>query len=336
MSMRINRLVLPDKTYITGDDVMCACMAKQLNPDVKIDFTNKVTPEMMNDPGTVIANIGGGKYDKRRENRERCLDRHISSSRLLFNDIKGDLFPNGVPDRFEFDLRMIDLTEKRHVSFNNKTPFMKICDYSDPTWDSQDSVHSRFLETTDFLKGHYMEPMIASGFVSELHSRALADRLKELQSEYTKSMDHAKDVINDAFNRSDGKIVLIDINRSDAYFPWKDVLKPTTAELVVLHSPDSGYVLDLVPSSNMYKSGVSYPEKWQNEPPEGSAPIPDSTRLTFDTQEHAMAAGQEAIALHGKETRSKRDLPPIWMDDFMDEGYGPNGYAGGANPECDF
>lgn len=81
-----------------ADDVMCAAMAKMLNPDVEIVRTVQLDPkdvEMNGTNGIYIADVGGGKYDHHQQDAAvRDDGNKYAACGLLYNEWKDKLFPN--------------------------------------------------------------------------------------------------------------------------------------------------------------------------------------------------------------------------------------------------
>ena len=61
---QISKLIVHDGVF-HADDVLCAAMARSLNPDVWIQRTRRLDPMdiELNGNGVYIADVGGGKYD---------------------------------------------------------------------------------------------------------------------------------------------------------------------------------------------------------------------------------------------------------------------------------
>lgn len=92
-----NRLVVHAGIFHT-DDVLCAAMARAINPDVWIDRVNTVSKEdaeLNGTNGVYVADIGGGKYDHHQADAAVRVDgAKYAACGLLYNEWKDDLFDN--------------------------------------------------------------------------------------------------------------------------------------------------------------------------------------------------------------------------------------------------
>lgn len=307
--MEIKRLIVHGGVF-HADDVMCACLAKELNPDVIIERRNQITDEMINDSGTIIADVGGGKYDHHQVDCERHLDgSKYCASTLLFRDIESDLFPNGTPDEFLKNLRAIELHDNGvFVPDDEKSMVTRICFVAGPTWDSRRTFDECFGRTVDVVQQNFVHPMVSKGHLSRMEKHRLMDYYATMGQIYSLAEESAKTMVTRCWKESDGKVVPLDSSA-----PWQKVLVPTDAEFVVYPSPRGGYNLQAIPPVvYSMERKVSLPRAWLDEKPEGCTFVHTERFLAcFETKEQAIQAGREVVA---QNMRSKRALPYISED----------------------
>lgn len=91
---QISKLIVHDGVF-HADDVLCAAMAKSLNPDVWIQRTRRLDPMdiELNGNGVYIADVGGGKYDHHQPDAAVREDgAKYAACGLLYEEWKDALF----------------------------------------------------------------------------------------------------------------------------------------------------------------------------------------------------------------------------------------------------
>lgn len=281
--------------HFHADDVMCAAMAKVLNPDVVIERCNVITDDMRNDANTIVADVGGGRYDHHQVDCERHSDgSKYCASTLLFRDFEKDLFPNGTPAEFLRNLRAIELHDNGvDVPDYEKSIVTRICFVAGPTWDSKQTYDECFNRTVDVIHQNFVGPMVQKGSLSRLQKHRLLDYYSVRSDIYSLSEQSAKVMINKCLKESDGKVVPL-----DAYAPWQKMLVPTSAEFVVYPSSRGGYTLQCVPPEvYSMKRKNPLPRSWLDEKPEGCSFVHSERFMaTFDTKDQAVNAGRDLVS----------------------------------------
>jgi uncharacterized UPF0160 family protein len=112
----VNKLVVHAGLFHT-DDVLCAAMARAINPDVWIVRTNTVEKDDARNDGTngiYVADIGGGRYDHHQKDAAVREDgAKYAACGLLYNEWKDELFqtPEGQTYFEETYIKPIELMD---------------------------------------------------------------------------------------------------------------------------------------------------------------------------------------------------------------------------------
>lgn len=112
----VNKLVVHAGLFHT-DDVLCAAMARAINPDVWIVRTNTVEKDDARNDGTngiYVADIGGGRYDHHQKDAAVREDgAKYAACGLLYNEWKDELFktPEGQAYFEETYIKPIELMD---------------------------------------------------------------------------------------------------------------------------------------------------------------------------------------------------------------------------------
>jgi len=249
-----------------ADDVMCAAIARVVNPDVQIErvFQAPVCCE----EGTVVADIGGGRYDHHQQDAEKREngDKYAACG-LLLRDFWQQIFPDEASYR-RFDdevIRPIELADNGVVL----NPFSLAVSSFVPNWDSEETMDQGFEKAVVFV----------TGFL-------------ERQIEIAKSELRARCLVEKALAQSDGNIVVL-----PQFCPWQNTLVPSSAHFVIYPSNRGGYNLQTVPEKvNGFIPKENLPEEWLTELPEGCTFVHQARFLAaFDTGEHAVFAARSII-----------------------------------------
>ncbi|MCD8109841.1 MAG: MYG1 family protein [Clostridiales bacterium] len=260
--MNISKLVVHGGVF-HADDVMCAAIARMVNPDVQVERVFQAP----DDPGegTVVADIGGGRYDHHQPDAEKRKngDKYASCG-LLLRDCWRQIFPDEVSYR-SFDdsvIRPIELADNGVVS----NPFSIAVSSFIPNWDSGETMDQAFEKAVLFV----------AGFL-------------ERQVEIARSGLRAEHIVKAALEKSDGDIVVLPL-----FCPWQKTLVPSSAQFVIYPSNRGGYNLQTVPQKvNGFTAKRELPEEWLTERPEGCSFVHQVRFLAaFDTEEHAVLAAE--------------------------------------------
>lgn len=116
----VNKLVVHAGLFHT-DDVLCAAMARAINPEVWIVRTNTVEKDDARNDGTngiYVADIGGGRYDHHQKDAAVREDgAKYAACGLLYNEWKDELFqtPEGQAYFEETYIKPIELMDNTGV-----------------------------------------------------------------------------------------------------------------------------------------------------------------------------------------------------------------------------
>jgi uncharacterized UPF0160 family protein len=252
-----------------ADDVLCVAMMRHINPSIKAERLFNVdgldTDAVVFESDTIVADIGGGRYDHHQvDGAVRSDGRKRAACGLLFEDLKEKLFPTPASaDNFEreFILPIEDTDNGYEIN-----PLSVAVSALNPSWDETGSVDDAFAKAVDFLQA-ILEREIAN---AESSARAEAG-------------------IQEALTASDGKLVVL-----DKYMPFQGVLEETSAKYVVYPSIRGGYNLQTIsvePGSFQAKTWL--PEAWLSKKPEGCTFVhPGKFLASFQTLETALKAAR--------------------------------------------
>jgi uncharacterized UPF0160 family protein len=285
-----------------GDDMMCATMLRQINPEIEIKRITNVTDKIRNEPDSIIADIGFGEFDHHQKDAKTHPDgTKYSAATLIYEQIKDQLFPNGAPTEFEEELRKIELHDNG-VQQKPMPQVTNLCVAKNPPWNSTRTQDELFFETLDIVQKHYMNPFATKGHQSATDKFIIRERTRTGFEILTNAEQQAKEAIQKAVENSpDPKII-----NFERYMPWQTTLPSTNAEFVILPSDRGGYLLQCVPPEpKSFEQKVPLPRAWLDEPPEGCTFIHPARFLSaFDTRENANKAALSIIY-------PKRKLPEI-------------------------
>ena len=89
----MNKIVVHGGVFHT-DDVVCVAMLKLLKPDIVVERNNNPVPAT----NTVIADVGGGRYDHHDDSMKRHHDgSKYAACGLLYEDLKAALVKGATP-----------------------------------------------------------------------------------------------------------------------------------------------------------------------------------------------------------------------------------------------
>lgn len=268
-----------------ADDVLCAAITKQLNPDVEIERVFHA-PESV-EPGTIVADIGGGKYDHHQENPALREDKHLfAACGLLLRDVNSELFPNGQPEQFAEEIKLIEDADNG-VGSKQRHILSDLVHFMNPTWEETTPPNAAFEKAVELVQEHYLEPYIEQSRLPEKDMDILAEKLEERNKEYEVSKEHAKEIAEEAIAKSDGKTVIL-----PRFIPWQDYVCPTSAEFVIFPSNRGGYNLQCVPPTpESFDKKRPLPEEWLENKPAGCTFVHQGRFISgFETEEAAKDA----------------------------------------------
>lgn len=239
------------------DDVMCVAMMKLLIPSIQVERVNKV-PESI-PAGTIVADIGLGKYDHHQHDAKLRNDgMKRAACGLLFEDFGDLLFPSKISrDKFETEF-IIPIEDQDNGGYRN--PLSIAVKSMNPSWMSDKDENEAFNEAVDFVLS------------------IVENEIKRAEAEVEAGKE-AKDIIK---NADDIRLVVL-----DRYLPISSILSDAGCMYMIFPSKRGGFCV------NSMKNKTLLPYQWMNNPPEGLIFIhTEAFTSTFDTLEHAINAGK--------------------------------------------
>ena len=300
-----------------ADDVMCAVIAKTINPDVKIERTYKVTPDM-EAPGVLIADIGMGMYDHHQNDAELRPDghKHAAIGLMMKDDRIREKFLEKIHDisqgrepqvlsQLMEEIAKIEDIDNGNVDKEATHIITEYAGYSNPVWDSDKSWDDAFSECVDEVKSLWLDTMVQGqdyrNTPQNAKMAALLDQKKEIYEAAGKRCAHIMDKV---LNNMEDHVAILPQG-----MPWAEYLVPSEAEFVIFPSNRGGYALQCVPPElGSFEKKVELPD-WSQNKPEGCI-FAHMGRFfaSFDTLENAVRAAKNIERGKTMETSHKTSL----------------------------
>ena len=145
----ISKLVVHDGVF-HADDVLCAAMAKSLNPDVWIQRTRRLDPMdiELNGNGVYIADVSGGKYDHHQPDAAVREDgAKYAACGLLYEEWKDALFNTKEGQQYFEDtyVKPIEVTDNG----GERNMLSHAIGGLNPSWDQKTDWDAAFYEAVD-------------------------------------------------------------------------------------------------------------------------------------------------------------------------------------------
>lgn len=146
---QISKLVVHDGVF-HADDVLCAAMARSLNPDVWIQRTRRLDPMdiELNGNGVYIADVGGGKYDHHQPDAAVREDgAKYAACGLLYREWKDALFNTAEGQQYFEDtyVKPIEVTDNG----GERNMLSHAIGGLNPSWDQKTDWDAAFYEAVD-------------------------------------------------------------------------------------------------------------------------------------------------------------------------------------------
>lgn len=146
---QISKLVVHDGVF-HADDVLCAAMARSLNPDVWIQRTRRLDPMdiELNGNGVYIADVGGGKYDHHQPDAAVREDgAKYAACGLLYEEWKDALFNTKEGQKYFEDtyVKPIEVTDNG----GERNMLSHAIGGLNPSWDQKTDWDAAFYEAVD-------------------------------------------------------------------------------------------------------------------------------------------------------------------------------------------
>ena len=227
---------VPDKLIVHGgvfhaDDVLTAAVLRELNPDLTVERAFKVPEDRENN--TIIADIGGGRFDHHKKDKELREDGNpYAAIGLVLRDFDDRIFPDGVSEQLQNDIQRIEDADNG-IGSSDFHVISNLVHYMNPTWDSKENPNQAFENVVHFVQDNYIEPYMEKGYLTEKEQELLDKKCEELEQIYEESKEKAKNIVVDAMNHipegvANGVVVL------PQYAPWNDV---------ICEDPDAKFVI---------------------------------------------------------------------------------------------
>lgn len=142
---QISKLVVHDGVF-HADDVLCAAMARSLNPDVWIQRTRRLDPMdiELNGNGVYIADVGDGKYDHHQPDAAVREDgAKYAACGLLYEEWKDALFNTKEGQKYFEDtyVKPIEVTDNG----GERNMLSHAIGGLNPSWDQKTDWDAAFL-----------------------------------------------------------------------------------------------------------------------------------------------------------------------------------------------
>ena len=260
--MKIKKKIVVHAGLFHADDVLCVAMMRILNADISVERVYKV-PEHVDDD-TIVADIGGGKYDHHQANAPIRRDGfpHCAAS-LMWEDGYGEqvvskLHPRLVEEQVQSVARGVNSMLLRSVAaIDNGCKLDKghsgVLGTSDvyslnnmvsqfnPCWNSTQKVEDAFEEAVTFTMG------VLKRLISRLASCAEGENIVSACVEH-------------AIKNSTPEIIVL-----PCFVPWQSHIckHAPDAKVVVFPAARGGWNVQLVPVAvNSRDTRVSFPKSW--------------------------------------------------------------------------
>ena len=284
------------------DDVMVAVMVRSalrnagLNADdLKIERVFTITDEMRNDPNTLIADVGRGKYDHHQD--DAYIDESgfkYAACGLVFKDFEEEI-TGGRKVSNDFRRRLKGIQYDDNGVKNGETQeITDIVSAMNPEWNSpkDQTFDICFMNAVLFVESEYFNILLKKGYLTVEDQVYLNTVNNELQAKHFQASKEAEAIVKAADRLCDGKIVVL-----KQFVPWQITLCNENEPLfVVSPAVRGGYNLQCVPPvPNSFDQRMPLPrvDDWN---PQGCIFKHVNRFLAaFDTEENAINAALYVI-----------------------------------------
>ncbi len=292
----IDRIIVHGGVF-HADDVLCAAVAKTINPDVEIQRVFQLPPENELPAGTIVADIGRGTYDHHQpDSKTDPINGHkYAAIGLMLDDDRifyklQESLGSAHQDLSNFWGEIIDIENNDNGQKTGPiNPVTYLCRNMNPTWDAYNvTADERFESAVNLVKENFIEPMLQGKDMDE-YFHTMNEIALGYKAEYERSEKHAQQIVEPALESMENNVVTL-----PQFAPWDKVLVPSEAEFVIYPSNRGGYNLQCVPPDlDSFEKKVELPN-WSENMPEGCTfEHPGRFLASFDTLEHAQAAARE-------------------------------------------
>ena len=216
-----------------ADDVLATAFLKILNPDFEVERQKNRGVPIPTADDILVYDIGFGKFDHHQENAEiRENGIPYAAFGLIVREF-GELIMN------EEELKFFDETFVSKIDDADNggelNLYSSVISSFNPSWDEEANYDERFNNAVEFAK------------------TTLENEISRI-----KSKTKAREIINEALNKSKDGIVVL-----EKFAPWQDVLVPSESKFIVFKGPDGEYKAQVIPTTlGGMDSKVPFPERW--------------------------------------------------------------------------
>lgn len=296
MNMNVDGIIVHDGTF-HADDVLCVSFLQLFSPKLSVRRLSKKELPHVCPRGTVIADIGLGKYDHHQEDAVRRKDgkKHAACG-LLLADYYQMVYPAGVPRELETYISAIEDYDNKVEGSDEDciTKYVRLCN---PEWDddqSRGSYDKAFLNAAAVVREHFLRPFIHAPHLPDEEMSFINNQIRILSDRHSRAEKRAEEQIIKAYDHSDHLVVVLPLR-----MPWYNYLIPTNALFVINPSNRGGYHLQCIPSEigkNKFK--LLLPKLWLKDMPVGCSFVhPELFIAAFITQEDAISAANSIIKM---------------------------------------
>lgn len=245
----INEIVVHAGTF-HADDVFCVAMMEIINPNIKVTRTFNVREYDLNaDSGTIVADIGGGRFDhhggpKLRENGSL----HCAAT-LLWERFGADVVRTVAPELddegVEIAVKTVDSKLLSTVAAGDNGEINTVlCTVNtvistfNPNWDEPEMGNRYFAEAVEFSK------------------RIITNEINR-----SASVTRGKLIVEKAIRESENQVVVLPV-----FCPWQGAVCATDALVIVFPSQRGGWNIQMVPEKpGSFDTRIKVPDSWKGK-----------------------------------------------------------------------
>ena len=299
-------LIVHDGSF-HADDVLVAAMLSELNPNLRILRLgiSQLGPYRTN-PSTLIADIGGGRFDHHQPDAALRADgnKHAACG-LVWEAFRDRLRPRD-EERASIWVEQLEAIEDGDNGVSRdateRSPITDIASYSNPEWDDDTPIDECFAKAVAFVRERFVRPLLetdgtcgAEAPDADETMRLLRETAEELRQRHHDAVRRAAAEVEEAIRQSDGHLLVL-----GRYLPYAKVVDDWNhshddpIDRVIYPSNRGGYNLRAVNSDlDSFELIRPLDEGWLKDKPKGCIFVHQGLFLAcFDTLENATTAAK--------------------------------------------